>query len=567
MDRSRLPPLPRSRHAWAWPILIVLTLSGSADLAAQEFSADERITAIDLVVSAPQSIEARDITVRHDGQSRPVLAIDRDEPWTLVVYFDRRLTRPSTLRWAADLLNSRAETLTDLGTVQLMVANEFAARTVLSTRDPQALRNRLAALAFEPESRQAIADLRGELLAALAEEAFDAASMPAVIAEEQAEIERRRDLMLLTLVEAPPPTARRALLLVSDGYDLRPDDFYGDLLETPTLPTLAQEGAATAQLGRLLAAYGWTVLALTPEAAKPDKRWGLLRSIEVRLDRNWNPEKARAFHELGNSLQAQGKLADAEDAYRKAVYHFYGQPKLATEEARSLAALGEVQRKRGEAEKARRSLRQALALDPSLGQRFPHLSGSLVAPTAPLATLAEATGGRLVRVAPAFDDALRKLEDRLRVTYQVAGPATGRILPVTVDFRGRARGGAIKGPRWVRSGSPAPVTEGRLRRTLRAGAEAGGVQLTRDGHRWVMTLTEGTGPPRGSNLRLSAARWVAPPHPLGSGTSEILFHRQVSSDPEGPWSFDLPDSFTTGSVAVVLEDLDSGWWANAAKIP
>ena len=132
-------------------------------------------------------------------------------------------------------------------------------------------------------------------------------------------LRRQMDHLLGWLVETEPPTSRRAVLLVGDGWDLRPGEFYaGEDAAAPDRPPPAALSRETRELAETLGAYGWIVTALAPPPPPAGVgRFGAfvlrdltfpwlfavkLRSLEVWLDGNRRPKKADALTELGNTL-------------------------------------------------------------------------------------------------------------------------------------------------------------------------------------------------------------------------------------------------------------------------
>ncbi|MEM7050449.1 MAG: hypothetical protein AAF604_12360 [Acidobacteriota bacterium] len=544
------PPPPR------WPLVLILLISlGYRALSSDTFDDRAQVTAVDLVVELPKgrSPDSSDgFTVLRDGQALPVVAVDGDEPWSLVLYFDRQLTAAGGVAWAADLLSAQAESLTALGPVEVVVADATADLTGTTTRDPDLLRRTLAALTLEPPTRHLVADLRGEFLAALAAGKADPSLAPAVAAEEGRLVRERQDLLLSALLSRHGSSGRRAVLLVSDGFDLEPASFYRLHWQAMTDLDWSDRQEVFA---RTLAAYGWIVAPLVrPEPEPPERRWGPLRSIEVRIDRNWNPAKARAFVELGDARRGQGLWEDAADAYRQAVYHFYGQPKLATEEAAAEVALGEVLQRAGKVEEAQRAFRQAVRKDPSLAGRFPELAARLIDPLPALEELATTTLGRLVRAPGALEAALDSLGRRVRLTYQVSGFPDGRLHAIEVESTTK-----VESVRWSRWGTPPRVAEGWLRDLLSGGGRRGGLTLTPTGDGSLTLRFQGEPPAGSQRLRLSLA------HETRDGQLDVLGHRWVEIEDVASWSFEIAPAANSIAFAVIAEDFASGWRGEAVR--
>jgi hypothetical protein len=209
---------------------------------------------IEVVVELPASVhESRrrslgpqDFQVLEDGTSRQVVKASpvnagEASPWQVVLYFDRVLADPETVFFSANSLAQRAAQLTDLGGVDMVVADPAPRVVLAGCHEPRALEQALTDLAAQAERQRdggaAAAKTKGQA-------SQDAAgpALPAV---------RRQEDRLVSLIASHPSGGPRALVLVADGFDTSKS---GGNATTATA-AVAEEPART------LAAYGWVAIA------------------------------------------------------------------------------------------------------------------------------------------------------------------------------------------------------------------------------------------------------------------------------------------------------------------
>ncbi len=614
------------------------------------FRGRERVTAIDLVVAfeptvgrklvsnrrLPAKPRPEDFTVLYGGRPQTVVAVEdtggaldnaEGEPWEMVIYLDAALTNRRGLRWAAATLAERLAELTAYGSVEVVLADPFPRTLLAATRDRVALHAELSRIAQLAEGRDELVALRYAVLKELEESDDPAALAERAAGEERRIVRRQLDALLAWLTAderrgGSTGSGRRALFLANAGWDLEPQDFYAAAVVQRSDPAAtggpAQVGgddrlaAASEELARTVAAYGWVVfdLALPPPEPPPrgirlgkwflrpaapmifvpDEEYGinepadrtterhrLRREIEGFLggifgayQEHRQPAKAEAYLELGRALAGQDKLADAEDALRQAVYHFADDPKTAARQAEALIELGRVLDRRGRQQEARSAFETAYVFDgertaAELGPTF-----ALVDSLAPLTALTRATTGSVVRDAEALDAAVASLAWRLRITYQVPGPPDEELREVSVaadfpDFRLRA-------PGWGRSATPDAVAAARVRRLLAAAGRPddpprGDVGLGVDLRRLA-----GAGE---LEVRLPLPDpdlWEETERPavrvsLGFGGPEseeiVVEHRRGAGTVDGRrWTatLEVPLAGEEPWLAVVVEDLETGSW-------
>ncbi len=597
----------------------VLALSAPGVEAQQErtFGEEKRITAIDLVLGfssgavrdwatdspLPTGLRAQDFEIRYDGQVRPVIALETGAgPWQIVLYFDASLTSSAGLRWAAAALAGRSDELTELGEVAIVVADPAPWTMLAPTRDRDRLNASLSHLARFQEGRDELVALRAQAIKEFSSDdgrQMNAEMMTAVVAEEERIVRARHDDLLLELTERDVAGPYRALLVATGSYDASPQTFYRALADGTPADTTPGGGLATATetLARTLAAYGWVTLPLLPPEGDPLQegvRIGKLRltgpAVEVEQERatptDWEdydrtvlwlfggrlegkrkPKRAEAYLELGAALHDQGKLSEAEEALRQAIYHFAGDPKTAERQAVAFARLGRVLDAREQPQEANAALALARRLDPDVEIAGIGPIAALLDSAAPLEALARATAGRVVRSDRDLAGALAGLRHRVWLTYQVAGAPDGDLHALEARHKSTRE---LLYPGWARSSTPEPVSAARARRLL-AGEPTGGDLafeaefLGHDGGRRgeVHVAFE---PPARDPLAEEPAADTVLRLTLGVGGPDVepvVEHRRIGAQAgQETWSyragFEMPADRSW--LAVLVEDLETGIW-------
>ncbi len=243
---------------------------------------------IDVVDGKGKSVEeisASDLEVVV-GNGLPASAVDLgrmtpDRPWRIVLYFDRVTSGTRSLRAAADVLSEQLPALVASGEVEVVVAEPAPRELVPPTRSAAALEEALAQLFVTVEGRDDLREGRARFAARAAEAGSVRRGGEAeeALAAEQRTALRQQDRFLTFLAQpaseaenSTAPPGPRAVVLVSDGYDLDPAPAYG--LSQAGIPPLDRAARATADAA---ADLGWTVFALRLGDEKlPDtRRWGL----------------------------------------------------------------------------------------------------------------------------------------------------------------------------------------------------------------------------------------------------------------------------------------------------
>jgi hypothetical protein len=576
----------------------VVHLGFTLILAQEEVSRDdalteqEQVTAIDLVIELsrggttaarrPPELRPEDFIVEENGRSLAVVGLDRppsSEPWQFLIFFDHKLSSPASIRWAASALADRALALAELGTVEIVVADPEPRLVLASTRDAVLIDQMLSGVFLESAKGDEILSLREDFLLQRVEEQelSTPTAVNALVEEELRMVTDHQDALLATVVERLPETARRALFLVSDGFDQQPEDFYAGYGEVDDHLAGALEDA-TLEWARTVAAYGWSVIAMQAlEAEKvrtfgavptPDERTLAIRTpgIAARLDGSLDPEKAAAHHELGQRLAEQGRLAEAETSLKEALRFYHDHRKYARQRAAVLADLGETLRRLERTDEARQAIREAVELDAERASSHPFIQARLKAPGEPLESLASLSGGRVTTTAEELSETIAGLGRRVRLTFQFQGAPDGQSHQVTVAFRGNDY--EVRSPSWVRFGTPPTVTALRARRLLAGELEVGDLEAK---CRFVQTAR--TYSAREGFLEIE----VHDPQPEASIAGRLLRLTVGIASEEGPFeirqetitiedgSYRLPLEIKNNDawLSVVVDDPPTGKWGGA----
>ncbi|TNF78277.1 MAG: VWA domain-containing protein [Acidobacteria bacterium] len=258
-----------------------LVLWAAAITAATEPTPPTTLTsrrAITVEVETPTPSSAIDTTsleIQLGGQATRLLDVQRPAtPWQIVLYFDANLATREGVADAASALTRVSRELVRLGEVDVVSANPWPEALAENERDASALTDALAWVSDEAESASEIVITREE---------FVESGKAGRVDEELREEARRHELLLLRQsreallgwLSLQSHRGPRCLVLVQDGFDLAPRDFYSaggaaDRAEDSGRPSPELDFET---LTRDLAAEGWIVLPLTladrPEVLSP----------------------------------------------------------------------------------------------------------------------------------------------------------------------------------------------------------------------------------------------------------------------------------------------------------
>ncbi len=620
---------PRHRGSFLAVLVFVSSLISSSGAAAQEprvFDEERRVTALDLLVTfeagamrewaaggtVPKELSPDDFTILYDGEPCPVIAVDASRGvWETVVFFDAVLSSTVELRWAASVLAENAEQLTQLGTVTIVVADPEPVTRLAPTRDTEHLHAVLSQIAQTQSGVDELVALRSEVVAEFQRDGSElTVETLAELAVGEAQRARERlETLLLSAVERESTSSHRALILAHGGFDIYPDVFYEPLKKrrqglhsgpsssevSPAPVKSVDLVSATRETARTLAAYGWVIFHLRPPEKvllKQGKRIGKFRLsgpgivydeannrtffkfFGATFEEHRKPERAEAYLELGSALEGQGKLEEAEDALRQALYYFSGDPRTAESQAEAFVRLAKVLDAQNKNQEATAALDHASRLDPNRAIEAGY-APTLLEPQLPMKLLSKTTTGRVVRGAPALSDFLAELSDRVRLTFQVAGYPDGLLHTLRAQYQGAARRG-LSHAGWARSATPETVAAVRARRLLESGASDGelqveiGFQPEASGERDLrgrLSLSY-DGKPEGSSAeeaKPSATLRVTVAFGGPDDEPSIVHHSpETVAVTDAGWSQSLvqqiPEERTW--MAVVVEDLQTGSWGS-----
>ncbi|MEO1084502.1 MAG: hypothetical protein AAFY88_09685, partial [Acidobacteriota bacterium] len=267
---------------------------GAAAGPESSFADQERVTAIDLLVGLdeskwrplgatarlPKDFDPLKLRLERAGEVRAIVAAETiedglpvaNEPWTFVVAVDAALSRSEPLRWALESLALEVETLVKMGSVEVVVADPDIKVAVPLSREVRVIRSGLSNLALQPLGRDGLGDVRYAARRGQMEtspEGLLRLKPDAAHAVETARVLRHQDELLAYLSQRFPDAGpRRCVFWVTQGFDVRPERYYGVTATAESAdglgaPDLFEE---TRELARALSAYGWIT---TPMVAPP----------------------------------------------------------------------------------------------------------------------------------------------------------------------------------------------------------------------------------------------------------------------------------------------------------
>jgi Ca-activated chloride channel family protein len=490
---------------------------------------------------AGTTLTAADFQLLAAGTRRDILQVERPQPeapWQLVIYLDTPLASPRTGQRAAVVLGSLASELTDLGSVEIVQADPLPERLLAATREPAALDATLSQAALTADTAHAVKALRERYFQRLwyqmqlpggTPTREIAALLREAVAEEARLIQRQADALLSWLAALPgtaeedqaaaPP--RRALLLVSDGFDDDPWSFYRGQIPDPSLAAALdrerppQPFAAIAdELARNIAGLGWVVIPLPLEGALAELPRGGTAN-----DR---------FRDL-----AADRPVDS-------------QPTWTTTTLESLK-------------------RRIQGQQPEVAPQGPVIVGG----RGPLEALATASGGTLATGEGTLRGVLEGLQRRVAIRFADPPPGLYEVAVATPGW-----GGEIRAPRWLGRELPDAVAAARVRRLLAGEPATGELEVlaavegepggpgTVEARVDLIPLSQADEPGRVAPLRITVG--------IGDANGDVasLVHAREGVDAlgyAGNWRFrrEVPLPAGVERVAVVVEDLETGAWGGA----
>jgi tetratricopeptide (TPR) repeat protein len=598
------------------------------------FTETAEVTAFDLVVGVEgglliaastrrgAALDVAELALSVDAQVVPIDTIhpgtpldgtlEGDHAWTVLVWLAADLASDYQLRWAAAVLSQLTNELTRLGEVEVVLADPEPRTLLAPTRDADAIESALSRLAVAASGEDRLNALRHDWVVERTVPTLElepGALARAVAAEEEHIVLAHQDELLLALDARREARRRRLLLLVSGGFDplgQSPDD--SPELDPPSVDTTGAD--ETESWLRSIAAYGWIVApVLAPERDHPLRggltvgklrlHWGgpaNLLGFDGAYEEDRDPKRAAAHVALGRSLRDQGRLEEAEKAFRKAVFHYYDDEKTAVAQGIAWLELGDTLSRLGNGSEAHLAWQLAAARlcpaeeddrpaqekgrpgrkkgeDPHPGtpctaveiaERIPDtelLRTSRLDGEPVLRRLAEITSGVVLGDPESLATGVRDLAERPRITFQVASPAPGRLLAVELASP-RYPNLVLRHPAWLRSGTPERLAAARLRHLLARGPLDGDHGL----------LVHAVGRARASIVELPlslqpaellvAAAYRSSWAWLDGDDVQVRHELRVVVPEDGAWRLPGP-SLPAATAAVMVEDLSQGRWGAA----
>lgn len=440
--------------------------------------------------------KSEDFSVTEEGASRRVLGLEMEKPWRVVVYVDRVLSGTRSVRGAAGLLAAQARELAALGPVEVVIAEPEPRPALLPTRDPFAIDEALSRLLLTGDGRDDLRALRQRSLedvGAPTERPEELADrLDEAVAAEARLVGQQQDVLLEWLADARGQDGPRVLFLVSDGFDLDP--------RAPYLNNVADE------------------------ARRSDLRDGLADPGLTERSR----ELARTAAALGWTVLPMPVGNERLPELRR--WRTQSTPEL------PIGVVITPGRKKEE---------------PPPVSTLPELAD----PRAPLAALAEETGGEVLTTSSAMASAVSRLRSRVWLRYE-GSRAEGALRPVEIRA---ASAETTKAGRWSGPAVPETVAARRAQRllsfeedeedlsvaiTLQSAEDPSGIPS------WSLELRP-EGPAR---RRLTLA--------LPAGTGSLVSHQvlEPAALVDGVWRVPLTLPPGADRIAVVLDDPAGGGW-------
>lgn len=555
-------------------LLSIVLTAVTAFTQEKPFGAVTNVTAIEVtaeVVDAsgkiPNDLKASDFAILEDGVEYPVASLEylcaqcgpapaaapettapatnttTATPWDIVIYIDYELSSRTTIRDAVKTLLNESERLTRNGRVEVVVADPTPRRILASSSDPKAIADALtAASKINAQSRlanvrRAFIDSTDDKTGANEGAYSNMTDMRSSIAEESMLIQNFLG-RLSAWLGGYPRQSSRALLLVADGFDINPGDFYSDSM-TPAIPAERHTSNRVAAGGSNSTGADMRAQRL---AAQARTEGGKLQSDEM-------TDSRRAYHPLAAQAAAAGWTIISMRGGLNA--------ELAAESSMGSGnnVVSNFNTNGGGMGRATRGLQAR--------------------PVEALATFAEATGGTLVADTSKFGKTIETLGNRVRLTYQVSRPIDGLVRQI--DVQSRRAGLKVNAARFASSSTPELVANSRTAALIQSGTAPGELPVSAK-----LQLDKGAkGNPVGT---LEARVGLAPIAPLkpqlkqatvrvtigvATGKDQPRIIHQLHSN------FDLSQlnsaTFTSPmqlpknveKVAIVVEELSTGAWGGA----
>jgi VWFA-related protein len=518
------------------------------------------VTAIDIVADVrdsagkvPAGLTPADFILVEDGVEKKVIGVDylrtevapaaqpgettltppvpsKQKPWQTVLYFETDLSNGRGRRQTAKELMKHVDKFVRMGTVDVIFANPRPAPLLQNSRDADAVRqaletvvksggsnqlamHRLEFLSFMQSSTQLeavkltqdrfIEDPSGKIqrapppppksnMSPLATSVDVKLVRPYI--EQEVQLINRFRKNLIAMMSNYSRYAPRTLIMVTDGYDLNPLEYYsshlnkGDEVELKSYVAQASLEESAAKMATSLASAGWVTVSVQGDT----------------FTDGWMDDA---------STISAGRV-------HKSIYgNFINGPQ-----------------------------------------------NILYRPADPLRKVAEETGGEVVGNSGKIAQAMERIDDRLRITYQVDRKPDGKARKI--ELRARDNKLKVRAARWATSSTPDEMAEQRALAQLQEGAtvftgdlpveatvEWNANPARKQGTMRVVSKIPG-GPTRG-DFRFTLAVLVPPKEAFV--TSRPLEGYQL---PNGEFRLrtpiDLPAA--TSVVVIAIEETSTGMW-------
>ena len=526
----------------AWLALIVGT-SGSpchAQQSAPEPLQEILVEALDPTGAVITSQLSAHLEVVENGRKLEVRDLGEvGNTWRTVLYFDQLLSSPTDFHNATVQLGERARDLTRLGTVEILLAGQEVTTALPENREPDALSQALGWLRLRDSSENLQSDLRLSFLEELSSADGDPSTLDADLLEDQvrayiadeAELLRRyREQLLLWAVSHATP-GPKALFVIGSGFDEEPVTFYQEALVEAGFASLARDlepvgvRPTVADLGQVLSVYGWTVLPYTPG-----------QRGDALLEESAEELKARKEEEVIDVIFQDGQVVD-----------------------KTTIGFDPTDILRRRRERKEQANEQRVLLDAE----------------APHRTLANSTGGELLRGKFQLSDLLVRLAQRYRLAVVPAVGPLGELseLVISVDVGPEGRvpvPGVLRSRKWIARSTPESVSAVRARRVLTEQLDEGDLVIS--------AALQPSGTSDETRLIVKRDAYVAHGDLSGplrvtfavgheDGSAEIAHRREdgwkllPAGDPDGDPTLEIPlPTEPDGVVVIIVEELETGLW-------
>ncbi len=441
------------------------------------------------------------------------------QPWRVVIYVSTELAGRFVLPTLCRRTAGEATRLTDLGPVEVVLADPTPTLLVEAGRRPEIVREALQQVAKEASGVTTVEQIRNAFMREFKPGVgFDVhyttsqSSPMATAAKARSSVHRERTVIrgeldrMVAWMQSQPPSARGLLVWMTGGFDINPADFYIPLVEQidPNMAVVLRSDYAmlsleedVRQMVEVALAYGWTMMPIN---------------------------MSRTNFVFGAEVDGTGK-----------VQHLQGVG------ASSISA-------------QQSEFRQ-------------------VAPNYPLQIIARSTGGEYVANDGQLERALDHIRGAYLVTYQVDRPVDGELH--RLEIRCTRPGVRLRGRLYAASGSLRGVSTTRAQRLLSGDHITGSLVMSAD----VRNITEAKKGLRLGDLDVDAdlgrLRPLLGPLDLGQirvtvvveieNGSPFIHHQEIDIDwgqMADQWQFSTDIKWPKRAVrmAVVVEELVTSTW-------